>query len=250
MEEHMPEWFEDEIFWEKLYPFMFPDKVFEAAEGEIEKALVLADFHGGDVLDLACGPGRHSVALAGKGYRVTGVDRSPFLLARAEERGRSGNVSIEWIEEDMRRFKRAEAFDLVVNLFTSFGYFDDGRDDALVLTRIYQNLKPGGALIMDILGKELMARHFRHTISAELDDGTLFIQRHEIIDGWGRVRNQWILVENDEAVSFRFQTTLYSGKELKILLKQTGFKNSKLFGDLDGNEYGVNARRLIAVAWK
>lgn len=246
----MPEWFEDEIFWEKLYPLIFSDKVFEAAEGEVEKTLALADFHGADVLDLACGPGRHSVPLAKNGYSVTGVDRSPFLLARAEERGRDANVAIEWIEEDMRRFKRTEAFDLVVNLFTSFGYFDDGQDDALVLTRIYQNLRPGGVLVMDMMGKELMARHFRPTISSELGNGSLFIERHEIVDGWSRTRNQWILVENGEAVTFRFQTTLYSGVELKSLLKSTGFRNVKLFGSLDGGEYGADARRLVAVARK
>ncbi|MBV9276310.1 MAG: class I SAM-dependent methyltransferase, partial [Verrucomicrobia bacterium] len=67
-------------------------------------------------------PGRHSVALARQGFQVTGVDRSPFLLGKAQERAEFEKLSIEWVREDMRAFVRANGFDLVINLFTSFGY--------------------------------------------------------------------------------------------------------------------------------
>ena len=81
----MTTWFEDESFWEKLDPFMFPDQRFEIADEQIEKLLGLVGFSGSTVLDLACGPGRHSIALAKQGLQVTGVDLSSFLLERARE---------------------------------------------------------------------------------------------------------------------------------------------------------------------
>ena len=76
----MGEWFEDESFWSEMYPFMFPEERFHLADEQIDKALALVDYQGGDVLDLCCGPGRHSLALAKRGIRVTAVDRSEFLL--------------------------------------------------------------------------------------------------------------------------------------------------------------------------
>ena len=106
----MSEWFEDETFWERLYPFMFPERKFDIAEHDADSVLVLAGLEEGDVLDLACGPGRHAVALAKKGFRVTGVDLSPFLLQRARGLARVENVNVEWVRDDMRYFVRPEAF--------------------------------------------------------------------------------------------------------------------------------------------
>ena len=245
----MAAWFEDEQFWEKLYPFMFPDEKFQIADEQVGKLLDLVAFQGGTVLDLACGPGRHSTALAKRGLEVTAVDLSSFLLAKARERARAEEVEVEWVREDMRQFARPEAFDLVINMFTAFGYFDDKEDDLKVLRNIYTSLKKGGAFVIDILGKEGLAGHFLPTTSEELGDGKILVERHEIFEGWSRIRNQWIVIEGDRATTFRFHHTVYSGQELKDLLHQVGFGEVKLFGDLDGNEYGVDAR-LIAAAWK
>ena len=119
----MPQWFEDENFWEKLYPFMFPDEKFDIAEEQVEELLDLVAFEGSIVLDLACGPGRHSTALAKKGLQVTAVDLSSFLLEKGRARASAEKVEIEWVREDMRQFARLEAFDLIINMFTAFGYF-------------------------------------------------------------------------------------------------------------------------------
>ena len=246
----MSEWFEDETFWNKLYPFLFSEEKFDAAEHEVGSVLDLADLGKGDVLDLACGPGRHAVALAKKGFRVTGVDLSPFLLKKAMDLARAESADVEWVREDMRRFVRPEAFDLVINIFTAFGYFDDKRDDIKVLRNIHQSLREGGALVMEIMGKECLANGFLSTTSEELADGRLLVERHEICDDWTRLKNQWILIENGTTTTFRFEITIYSGQELKDRMLEAGFGDVKLFGGLDGCEYGPNARRLVAVARK
>ncbi len=150
----------------------------------------------------------------------------------------------------MRHFVRPEAFDLVINIFTSFGYFDDKRDDTTVLQNIHRNLRAGGALVVDIMGKEWLARGFLPTTSEELADGRLLVQRHEIFDDWTRIRNQWILIEGDKATTFRFHHTVYSGQEIRDSLLDVGFSDVQLFGGLDGSEYGLNAPRLVAVARK
>ena len=246
----MPQWFEDEEFWGKFYPSLFPDERFEIADEQVEKVLDLVVLGGSAVLDLACGPGRHSVALAKKGLRVTAVDLSAFLLEKARERARAASVEVEWVQEDMRRFVRPETYDLVINMFTAFGYFDDKEDDLKVLRNIHTSLRQDGVFVIDTLGKERLAKDFLSTTSTELEDGTIVVQRHEIFDDWTRVRNEWIVIEGDRATTFRFHHTIYSGQEMKDLLRQTGFGQVKLFGDFDGTEYGLDARRLVAAAWK
>ena len=79
----MSEWFENESFWRAFYPKMFNENRFAAADGQVRQVLRLAGKRRGAVLDLCCGPGRHSVAFAKRGWQVTGVDRSQFLLNKA-----------------------------------------------------------------------------------------------------------------------------------------------------------------------
>jgi SAM-dependent methyltransferase len=246
----MSEWFEDESFWTEMYPFMFPEDRFHLAEEQIEKALTLVDYQGGAVLDLCCGPGRHSFALAKRGIRVTAVDRSEFLLNKAKAEAARLNLEIEFVLDDMRRFVRSHSFSLILNMFTSFGYFDDKEDDLTVLRNAYQSLQPGGAMLIDVLGKEPLARRYQPTSSTQGADGVLLIERHEICEDWTRCRNEWILVKGATAKSFNFQTRLYSGQEMKDIMLLAGFEEVAVLGDLDGNEYGIDANRLIAIGRK
>jgi len=246
----MGDWFENETFWQAMYHFLFPEERFLAAPGEIEKIISLVGIKKGRALDLCCGPGRHSVALAQVGFKVTAVDLSPFLLGKAKALGESEKTGIEWVREDMRKFNRPGEFDLIFNLFTSFGYFEDEADNAAVLSMIYRNLKPGGCIIMDIMAKEILARVYHPTQSTELPDGSIVVQRVKISDDWTRCCNQWLLIRDGKADSFSFDHMLYSGKELKTLFSAAGFKDIKLYGNLDGDAYDPQASRLIAVARK
>ena len=244
------EWFDDDMFWEDLYPFMFPEQRLAATPEQIDKVLALTNPSGKDALDLCCGPGRCSSALAQVGFRVTGVDRTKYLLRKARAMARAAKLKIVWVQCDMRDFVRSDAFDLVLSMFTSFGYFDDKNEDMQVLRNILTSLRSGGVCLIDIMGKERLAKALQPTTSDVLPDGTKLIQRHEIFDDWTRIRNEWILIRKGRAKSFKFHHTVYSGQELKDRMEQVGFTDVKLFGNLDGDEYGLNAHRLIAVAHK
>lgn len=252
----MPELAQAEEFWKTLYPFLFPEDSFRLAQTEVDRVLALIDFKGKTVLDLACGPGRHSILLAKKGFQVTGVDSSAHLLEKAKERASKEDVDVEFIQADMRDFKRPGAYDLALSMFTSFGYFDDLEDDMKVLQNIYDSLTPGGTLLMDLYSKEVLAKNFEPMGAAGplgqfgSSDGTILIESHEIYDDWCRLRNQWLLVQDGKAQTFEFAHWLYSGRELKDRLEQVGFKTVKLFGDFRGKEYGIHAQRLVAVATK
>ena len=100
------------------------------------------------------------------------------------------------------------------------------------------------------MGKEVLAANYHPTVSEKHEDGSVLIQRREIFDEWSRICNERILVKGDHAMTFTFHQTIYSGQELKERLQQVGFTKIKLFGNLDGDEYGPYATRLIAAAWK
>ncbi len=150
----------------------------------------------------------------------------------------------------MRDFVRPGAFDVALSMFTSFGYFDDQGEDLLVLKNIFTSLRPGGSLLMELAGKEILARIFQPTTSTPLPDGGVLFERHEVLDGWSRLRNEWTFIKDGKARTWRFHVTVYSGQELRDRLEQAGFINVKLFGSFDGKEYGLNAQRLIAVGRK
>lgn len=246
----MAEWFEDDEFWSTWYPYMFTPERMARAPEEVDRILDLIEFGPTSILDLACGPGRHTVEFAKRGYQITGVDRSPYLLSRARQRAEAAGVEVEWVERDMREFERPEAFDLAINMFTAFGYFDDKSEDLRVLARLLASLRSGGALVIDVIGKEWLARHFEATSSSEREDGSLVINRKEIFDDWTRLRNEWILLKFGKARSFKFHHTIYSGQELRERLEAAGFHGVELYGDLEGNRYGIDAQRLVAVARK
>lgn len=244
------EWFDDESFWIEMYPFLFPEKRFTDAFDQVEKVLNLVKPSGKSVLDLCCGPGRCAIPLVKKGFAVTGVDRTEFLLKKARVRARKAKVKIEWIQRDMRDFVRPEGFDLVLSMFTSFGYFDRKQEDVDVLKNIFTSLKPGGSCLVDVMGKEILAKIFQPTTSHVLPDGSKLVERHMVFDDWTRIRNEWILIRKGRSKSFKFHLTIYSGEELRDRLELVGFHDVKLHGNLDGEEYGPDAQRLIAVGQK
>jgi 2-polyprenyl-3-methyl-5-hydroxy-6-metoxy-1,4-benzoquinol methylase len=188
---------------------------------------------------------------AQKAFHVTGVDRTAFLLEKARMRAAAARVDIAWLQQDMRRFVRPKAFDLVISMMTSFGYFEDRKDDLQLLRNMLTNLKPGGACVIDLKGKECVARSLQPVTAEACDDGTITVKRSRVVDDWTRVRNELLVIrEGQPNRTYSFDTTVYSGQELRDRLESAGFVEVKLYGNLNGDEYGLNAQRLIAVARK
>jgi SAM-dependent methyltransferase len=242
------DWFADDAFWAAVYPFEFPEPVIDAGVAQVDRAISLAGVRGGDALDLGCGPGRHAIPLARHGFRVTAVDLSPFHVARARERAGAAGVDVELVEADMRAFVRCDAFDLALSLFTSFGYFEDARDDLRVLRNVRRSLRPGGVLVMDVVSKERLARVLHPTVSQRTAGGALLVRRHRVVEDRSRVHNEWTVVGGGRARTFEFLLRIYSGQELTAVLGAAGFTAVRLYGALDGRPYDLEAERLVAVA--
>ncbi len=246
----MAAWFENDEFWHTFAPTMFRQKQLDAAVEEIDCVLALAPIQpGAAVLDICCGPGRHSLELARRGYRVTGVDRTREFLDTARDRAQQGGLNVELLECDAREFSRPDTFDLAINLYTSFGYFADQDHDRRMAQNILEALKPGGRLIMEMMGKEVLARIFTLRNWEEIDD-VILLQERTLSDAWRWIDNRWILLRGQERHEFRFGHRLYSADELCSLLAEVGFAATTAYGSLAGAPYDQEAKRMIVVARK
>lgn len=263
-------WYDDDSLWTFLSPIIFGESFTKPAAEQVDGVLALAGppaaAPGATVLDLPCGVGRHSLDLARRGYRVVAVDRTQSYLDQARRCAEAEGLGdrIEFVRADMREFARPGAFDLVINLFTSFGYFDDPIDDRRVAGAFLANLKPGGKLVIELVGKEIVARIFRPRDWREGPDGTLVLESRELARDFSWIENRWqILTPRPDSTGepagcgaayhrreLRFGHRLYSAAELKSLLDSVGFTNLKAYGTLAGGPYDQSALRLVVVGEK
>ncbi len=243
-------WYENDAFWSTMAPLMFSPRRLEGTPAEVDQIIALLNIQpGARVLDLACGPGRHSLEFARRGYRVTGVDRTTLYLKQAREQAAREGLDVEFVQCDMREFVRAGAFDAAINMFSAFGYFDDPADDRRVAQNVCEALGPGGAFLIQTMGKEVLARIFQERRWSE-EDGVIWLEEGKILDNWARSETRWILFKDAERHEFRFTLRLYAATEMMALLQDCGFASTRIFGDLVGAPYDQDAKRLHAVARK
>jgi len=257
------QWFCDVEFWERFAPVMFDDahwaEVPVAADAvtrllrfdpyKAQTPIPSSGSSAPKILDLCCGFGRISAELARMGYAVTGVDITESYLKTAREEAAYENLDIEYINADARDFKRPGFFDAVVNLYISFGYFSDQKDDLLLLRNAYQSLKKGGCIIIETLGKEIAVRDF---VEAEWFEraGFTVLTEYEALDSWTFLKNRWILLKDGERLEKTFTQRLYSASELRAILLEAGFDKVEIYGDWDETPYDRKAAKLIAVGRK
>lgn len=241
-------WFEDDLFWKTFGHCMFSEAEFTAAQEQSQSLVNLVGEECSTVLDLGAGPGRFSIPLAQRGCQVTALDISPTLIADGQQRAQAARVDIEWVQGDMRQFSRSGHFDLIVSMWTSFGYFDSVDDDRAVLNQCLDNLKPGGQLLIDTTGKEYICRHIQPVHLTEYDDGRLLIERPVLSEQMTRYCNEWLLIDGDHVDRAEWHHNLYTASELTLAVEQAGFVDVEVYGSLEGDDYDLDAERLIVRA--
>ncbi|MEN6547003.1 MAG: class I SAM-dependent methyltransferase [Armatimonadia bacterium] len=244
-------WHEDDEFWAFIQRRFFagPER-WEQAVHEVDRIVAATGISpGAAVLDLCCGPGRHSLELARRGFRVTGVDRTACYLEQAREQAAGEGLDVEFVEADMREFSRDTCFDAAINMFSSFGYFEDPADDRRVVDNLWTSLRPGGKLLIDTMGKEVLARLFTPSDWQRSGD-VICLSERTIERDWTWIRNHQIFLRGDERREFEMDHRLYSAAELKALLADCGFHDIACHGSLDGAPYDQDAKRLIMLAVK
>lgn len=199
------------------------------------------------VLDICCGCGRHSLELAKRGYNVTGFDLSNFLILRAKERAATLNergIKVQFLVKDMRRFNFHARYDLAINVFSSFGYFESDKENFSLFHNTFYSLRRKGFFVFDFLNSIYLRKNLiPQTISYV--DGLKMIQKRRIEDGFVF---KDIIIGREK---FFERIKLYSYRELIKALSHHGFKIIKIFGNYYGERFSEeNSERMIIFAMK
>ncbi|GBD88581.1 dTDP-3-amino-3,4, 6-trideoxy-alpha-D-glucopyranose [bacterium BMS3Abin03] len=201
-----------------------------------------------NLLDMACGAGRHAVILAQKGFTVTAVDLSDNLLSVAKSSAADSGVNIDFIQSDIRDFKTDKKFDLILNLFTSIGYFEQDEENYFILKKAYDLLAGGGFFVLDYFNKEYVEANLEPQTVDEFDN-TRIVQ-NRFISG-ERVIKEITIDSNGKTNKFVESVRMFSYDELIGALKKIGFKIKNVFGDFKGSKFKLESSpRIIIIASK
>jgi ubiquinone/menaquinone biosynthesis C-methylase UbiE len=219
----------------------------EAAEQALAAARLAGCEPGGELLDVPCGFGRHSIALARAGYRVTGVDRSSVLLEEARRRT-GGERWPKLTNADYRKLPFGDAsFKAALNLFSSLGYLGDA-EDTKALAEIRRVLEPGGRLVIETMHRDRLVaepgeRHWRL-----MGEGRLLLEQHTFDPASGVAQTTQTLIDGAGARDSRtFSVRVYTATELLAMLEHAGFTEAKTYGSLAGEPFATTTR-LVVVA--
>ena len=203
------------------------------------------------VLDVCCGTGRHSLLLAERGLKVTGLDVTAEYLREARWRAQGADNPV-FVRGDMRRLPYREEFDAAINLWTSFGYFPKLADDLRVLKGVARALKPGGRFLIDIIDGAWLKRNFIPRNWRRRSDGTYLLEEAKMLGGKDPAHtNTWTVIgRGRRRAKATFFVRNYDYSRLSKALRQAGLVPVRRWGGLDGKPCTGESPRLVVLARK
>jgi len=216
-------WFEtffDQSFYEKYYQFCTP----EQNRGEVLfliKFLKLKKTH--TILDLPCGFGRHSLIFKEMGYNITGGDYSMHQINNAKELMKATGIEFPAVKADMRNLPWENRFDVLLNLFTSFGYFDEEENEKSA-GEFFKVIKPGGRLLIDLFNPLHSLLNYKEREFTRLADGSFLLEerRYDPVSGYNY--STQIHIKNGRKTEQSFRLRFYQLPELVLLFERAGFE--------------------------
>jgi SAM-dependent methyltransferase len=241
------EWFSSGFFDADMAGLLFSPQMLREARVETSQLIRLAGLKkSAAVLDAACGMGRHSLDFARKGFQVTGVDITAAYVkeaARLARREKLKNVQFQKGElRDLYRFQGS--FDLVINLFTSFGYYQGANENQEALQQMAWALKPGGMLVMEILPRETLDEIFNEK-SWQVTRRGYLLQRRHWVEGGRKLRNDIIWIGKGTQREAESEIFVYTKDELTAMFRRAGLKHIRSYRNYRGEAWRSGERLVI-----
>ncbi len=243
----MQEWFE-EWFDSPYYHILYKNRSEDEATKFVET--IVKHFHtdaGQTLLDMACGKGRHSVAFASHGLDVTGIDLSRNSIDFALK---SAHDKLHFYVHDMRHTFRTNYYDMVCNLFTSFGYFKTAHDNLLAAKSMHDAVKPNGIVLVDFVNRNFAIQNIdAKKVETQIIEKVQFnIKRSYTAQ---RLIKQIDI--DDEGKTFHFQESLnsFTLSEMTTLFTSAGLTLQQVFGNYQLEAYHeLSSPRMILIFTK
>lgn len=238
------EWFES-WFDSPYYKLLYRHRDETEAAAFIKK--LLEEIHlekGAKILDMPCGNGRHALVMAEMGYDVTGTDLSERNISEALL---NTLPNLHFFEYDMRNQLNSNEFDLVMNLFTSFGYFESEEENRRAMQSLAQSLKQGGVLVIDFFNDNSLRKNLKSSDFTAFENIEFFIER--------KIENNFVvksIIVKDGNFKYNFEerVQLLELKDFEQFYSPFGLVTENLYGDYQLNPFDENSERLIIIARK
>jgi SAM-dependent methyltransferase len=207
------------------------------------------------VLDLACGMGRHALELVRRGFTgVTGLDYTESYLMKARELAQAEDLNVRFIQGDMRDIpfgaeEGEEGFDACYNYFTSFGFFENERDNEQVIASVARALKPGGRFLLETMHRDYTVRHFHPRSWMKYGDDYV-LKKHQIDLASSALTGSWTFISRGKTISSDMRLRMYSLHEMIGMLKRNGLRFQEAWGNRDKEALTWHHHRMIVVARK
>lgn len=238
------EWFDSPLY-EFLYAYRNEEEAKKLAD-HIQREIPVEEYQ--NIVDVGCGRGRHSITLAERGYNITGFDLSPQAIEKAEQIASArGLKNVKFLVHDMRQ-PLAGRFDAALNLFTTFGYFLENKENERVLKSVNSMLKENGLFLIDYLNsrkveKELVSEEkgshkgIEYTISRYIENECVY----------KNIRFSGEEFETPKEYTERVK--LYGRQWFEKVMSRSGFSIRKVWGSYSGDAFDESSSpRLIILA--
>jgi len=203
---------------------------------------------GARILDLCCGPGRHAVELAKRGFDVVGLDINVRYIDLARQLAELEGVRAAFLTGDMRAIPFEGHFDLIINVGTSFGFFDSDAENARAIQAVARALKPQGVFLLEMGNREYYLQHFHAKDWRRLDDGRFTVIQRDFDYERGRIVVAFETVGGAQVERWSHSWRAYTLAEMAGMLEQAGMVLSSTYGGWDRSAYGVDSPRLVLVS--
>ncbi|MFZ3173191.1 MAG: class I SAM-dependent methyltransferase [Carboxydocellales bacterium] len=214
----------------------------------IKNALALQPEH--EILDLCCGIGRHTIPLVKSGFQVIGLDASPRLLQAANRKAQEEGLKVEFIQGDMRELPFQDKFNVVLNLWSSFGYLENEEEHLKAMKSITRVLKPGGKLLLDVLNRDWVVHNFQSGEEQREFGGIVEINNYQFDSATGRdvIKTKYIV--KGEIRKFTHSCRIYTLQELQMVLEKAGLMVIKVYGGFNLRPVSLASKQLLIIAEK
>lgn len=237
-------WFET-WFDSKYYHILYKHRDEQEAIKFLDNITQYLNITKGKILDVGCGKGRHAKYFNELGFNVVGIDLSLNSIAKAKL---NETQDLKFYKFDMRNVFKENSFNVVTNLFTSFGYFDNSLDEQKTINAMVKNLKKDGILIIDFMNVKKIINNLVSKESKKINSVEFDITRE--------LKDNYILKNisiNDKDLSLRFQEKVHALTliDFSEMLRKASMSIVDIFGNYNLDAFNASqSERLILIARK
>jgi len=237
------EWYQQ--WFNEKYLIVYDHRDTDEAEQEALTISRVLDLRENDfILDLCCGSGRHEIPLVRMGYRVIGLDYSDHMIKIAQASRLPGSEFPQYIRADARKIPFCDGvFDIVLNLFTSFGYFSDEENYTFLLS-ISRLLKPDGRFYIDYLNPPYVLANLVEESMKEKDEVKI-VEKRNYDSSNHRIEKTIVIEQEKKSEVFHESVRLYNYPEMLCMIKDAGLNLEGVFGNINGDPYYETSERMI-----